>query len=471
MRTRALMRNITNALKVFTITVLCLACSGSNGLYKKGKKLDEAGLYFEASNFYLDALHRKPSNSDAILALKSSGQKVLDDYFAEFYQNYSDNSFKKAVYAYLEADNFKKKVASAGVKLSSVDYYEDYFKEVKTQYIHDLYETAQKELDNEKFGDAELKLKEIQRLEPAFRDVSELTTFAFVEPKYRMAIRAFDKHEYRKAYFLFEEILKAAGDYKECMELKDIAQENARYTVGILKFENSTKVAGMESALSGSIVRDLMHLNDPFLIVIDRTNTDKLISEQKLGMTGIIDQGTAAKAGEMLGAKAILVGKVVSAEKVSGRLRKQSKTGYLGKPVYKVNPETGKKYQDMVYSKVFYYDYKQENKVSCTFQYQLISTETGEILISDMVEKSVNDKMYYSTFNGDTKYLYKGTWASQTKKSANDKIYNSYSSKKEMDRQLKSNKNIRSVENLMNELFKTISKDVSVNIKNYNPEG
>lgn len=465
------MKTITIAVQLILITALSIACSGSNGLYKKGQKLDEAGLHYEASNFYIDALQRKSSNSDAILALKVTGQKVLDDYYAVFYQYYSDKNLKKAVYAYLEADNFKNKVSSVGVKLTSVDYYEDYYKEVKTLYIHELYETAQKELDNEKFGDAELKLKEIQKLDPAFRDVSELTTFAFVEPKYRMAIRAFDKHEYRKAYFLFEEILKAAGDYKECKDLKDIAQENARYTIGILKFENSTKVAGMESALSGSIVRDLMNLNDPFLIVIDRTNTEKLISEQKLGMTGIIDEGTAAKAGELLGAKAILVGKVVSAEKVSGRLRKQSKTGYIGKPVYRVNPETGKKYRDMVYSKVFYYDYKQENRVSCTFQYQLISTETGEILISDMVEKSVDDKIYYSMFNGDTKYLYKGTWTSQTKKNSNDKIYNSYSSKKEMDRQLKSKKSIRSVESLVNDLFKTISKDVSVKIKNYNPEG
>ncbi len=469
--TRVPMRILIIKLQILLISAISIACSGSNGLYKKGQKLDQAGLHYEASNFYIDALRRKSSNSDAILALKGTGQQVLDDYYAVFYQYYSDENLKKAVYAYLEADEFKNKVTSVGVRLMSADYYEDYYKEVKTLYIHDLYEVAQKDLDNEQFADAELKLKEIQKLEPTFRDVTELTTFAFVEPKYRMAIRAFDKFEYRKAYFLFEEIIKASGNYKESEELKDIAQENARYTIGILKFENSTKVAGMESALSGSIVNDLMSLNDPFLIVIDRTNTQKLISEQKLGMTGIIDEGTAAKAGEMLGAKAILIGKVVSAEKVPGRLRKQSKTGYLGKPVYKVNPETGKKYRDMVYSKVFYYDYKQANTVRCTFQYQLISTGTGEILISDMVEKSFSDKVYYSTFNGDSKYLYKGTWASQTKKSGNDKIYNTRSSKKEMDRQLNGKKEIKSVENLANDLFKSISKEVSIKIKNYNPEG
>jgi len=469
--TQVPMRTITIAVQLLIITALSIACSGSNGLYKKGQKLDQAGLHYEASNFYIDALQRKSSNSDAILALKVTGQKVLDDYYAVFYQYYTDKNLKKAVYAYLEADNFEKRVNSVGVRLLSADYYEDNYNEIKTIYIHELYESAQKELDNEQFGEAESKLKEIQRLEPKFKDVTELTTFAFVEPKYRMAIRAFDRKNNRKAYFLFEEVIAAAGNYKESEELKDIAQENARYTIGILKFENSTKVTGMESALSGSIVRDLMNLNDPFLIVIDRTNTQKLISEQKLGMTGIIDEGTAARAGEMLGAKAILVGKVVSAEKVSGKLKKQSKTGYLGKPVYKVNPETGKKYRDMIYSKVYYYDYKQENTVSCTFQYQLISSETGEILISDMVEKSIKDKIYYSTFTGDSKYLYQGTWTSKTKKTANDKIYNSRNAKREIDNRLKSAHDIRSTESLANDLFKTISRDVSKKIKDYNPEG
>jgi hypothetical protein len=439
-------------------------------MYKKGQKLDEAGLHYEASTFYINSLQRKATNSDAILALKKTGQQVLDDYYAVFYQHYADRKIKKAVYAYQEAERFKKRVDAVNVKLDVADYYEDYYKEMKTLYIEQLYATAQEDLDNENFKEAEEKLKEIQRLEPTFKNVEELTTFAFVEPKYRLGIRAFDNHEYRKAYHYFEEVVNAAGNYKESAELKSLAQENAQYTIGILKFENKSRVSGLEAAVSGSIVTDLMNYNDPFLVIIDRTNTERLINEQKLGMTGIIDQGTAAKAGELLGAKAILVGKVVSAEKKEGKLIKRSKTGYLGKPIYKVNPETGKKYKDMVYSKVYYYDYSQNNTVSCTFQYQLISTETGEILISDIVEKSFTDKIYYSTFNGDSRYLYKGTWVSQTKKKPNDKIYNSYSSKKEMDNQIKARKEIRSVENLSNQLFKSISNQVSKKIIAFNPE-
>ena len=454
------------------VTALSMvSCSGSKAYYKKGKKLEEAGLNYEAANFYINSLKRKSTNSDAIVALKRTGQIVLDDLFADFYKYYADEKTKQAVYAYLEATAFEKEVENVNVRLSSAAYYEDYYKEVKTIYIQQLYNLAQKDLDNEQFAEAEEKLQEIQKLDPSYKDVGELKKFAFVEPRYRMAIKSYDNNEFRKAYFIFEEIIEASGNYKESKELMSICKENARYTVGVLRFDNSSNVKGIETAISGSIVRELMSFNDPFLVVIDRSNTQQLISEQKLGMTGIIDQSSAAKAGELLGAKAILVGKVISAKKVQGRLMKQSKTGYLGKPITKVNPETGQKYTTMIYSKVYYYRYTQKNIVNCTFQYQLVSTETGEILISDMIEETLTDEITYSTFNGDSKYLYKGTWTSMTKKNANDKVYNTHSAKNELNRELKARKDIRSVGNLSNEMFKKISKQAAIKIKNYNPEG
>ena len=446
------------------------ACTGSKQMYKKGKKLEEAGLVYESTDFYIDALKRNRSNSDAILALKKTGQTVLDELYAKFYQEYSSDRFKEAVYAYQKADKFKNQVEGLGVRMESAAYYEEYYNESKNIYIKNLYSQAEQDLSNEDFEEAEDKFHEIQKLEPKYKNVDELKNFAFVEPKYRLALKAYDNGEFRSAYFHFNEVLQKSGNYKESKELMEISRENAQYTIGFLAFRNSSKVRGIESAISAGIVRDLMNYEDPFLVIIDRSNTDQIISEQKLGMTGIIDQQTAAKAGELLGAKAILVAKIISAERLNGKLKKQSKTGYLGKPVYKTNPQTGKKYKSMVYSKVFYYDYEQSHKVTCTFQYQLVSTETGEILISDVIEKSIDDHIEYSSFNGDTKYLYKGTWNSQTKAATNDKIYNSYTAKKEIDQQLKSRQQIRSVENLSNELNNSISELVAKRIKNFNPE-
>ena len=440
-------------------------------MYKKGKKLEEAGLSYEAANFYIDAIKRNGKNSDAIIALKKTGQVVLDDFYSKFYQFYADGKHKDAVYAYLDADNFKIKVERLGVRLESAPYYANYYKEVKEVYIKELYVVAQQDLDNENFAGAEVSLQEIQKLEPSYKDVEKLKRFAFVEPRYRMALVAYDNYEYRKAYYLFEEIINNGGDYKESKVLKDISQENAQYTVGFLKFTNNSNVAGAENAISGAIISNLMRYNDPFLKVLDRSITDKIISEQRLGMSGIVDEKSAAKAGALLGAKAIVIGTVSSSVKNNGKLRKQSKTGYLGRPVTKTNKETGKKYTDMVYSKVYYYSYNQKNSVSCTFQYQLISAETGEVLLSDVITKTMSDKISYSTFNGDSKYLYSGTWISQTKTNKNDKIYNSYSAKRELNKSLKGKQEIKTANAMADAIYREIASAVAIKIKNYNPEG
>ncbi len=171
----------------------------------------------------------------------------------------------------------------------------------------------------------------------------------------------------------------------------------------------------------------------------------------------------------MLGSKAILVGKIISARKEEGRLIKRSQPGWLGKEVRYVDAQ-GVKRTKLVFDKVFYQEYEQENTVTCTFQYQLISTETGEILATDVLDISKEDEINYATFNGNTKYLFAGYWKNQHHKEPVDKRYGSYSEKREFDRLLNARKNIKSTEALQNEIFDQIGQSVAAKLRGFNPE-
>ena len=92
-------------------------------------------------------------------------------------------------------------------------------------------------------------------------------------------------------------------------------------------------------------------------------------------------------------------------------------------------------------------------------------------LFLTLLKKSATDQIDYAEFNGDSKYLYKGTWVSQNSRKPDDKVYNSYSAKKELDRQLNGRRQINSVESLSNDLFKQIARSVANKIENFNPEG
>jgi len=463
--------------KTYTLTILLfsallfVACSGSKSFYKKGRNLEKNGLTAEAANFYIEALKRKKTNDDAIIALKTLGQKVLDEKYSTFYKYYSDERPKDAVYAYLEAEEFKSKVSAVGVILTSSPYYRDYYVEARDLYVAELYTKAESHLQNESFKDAELVLNEIKILDPSYKDVGALSDFAFIEPKYRQGLRAYDSQEYRKAYGLFKEINnRVQNGYKESFDYMQLALESAQYTIGILPIENKSGLSDFESGISGAILTALKDLNDPFIKLVDRTQRNKLLEEQYYNMTGAVDPNSVRETGTMLGTKAILVGKVLSATKSVGALRKFSRTGWLGKEVAYVDPATGAKKKRIVYSKAYYYEYQQESTVSCTFQYQLLSTATGEVLISDIIELSERDEINYATFNGDSRLLIAGYWKNQYRNDPSDRQFSSIQQKRELDNLLRGRREITPIDKLTTSAYNGVGSKVARSVGLYNPE-
>ena len=115
------------ALLPLTLVLLMSACSGSKGLYKKGGQLEEAGMYQEATEYYINALARKKTNVDAKIALKRSGQKVLDEHLTSFYQAHAIDQHERAVESYLKAQQFRDRVKLVGVGLEFPPNYEELF--------------------------------------------------------------------------------------------------------------------------------------------------------------------------------------------------------------------------------------------------------------------------------------------------------------------------------------------------------
>ena len=89
------------------LTILIIGCSGSKNMLKKGVILEHNKQYIEASSFYFESLDRKSTNVDATIALKRVGKIVLNQYLNEFYKEEAMGNTKRAVYAYLKADDYQ----------------------------------------------------------------------------------------------------------------------------------------------------------------------------------------------------------------------------------------------------------------------------------------------------------------------------------------------------------------------------
>ena len=466
------MKRITIALLGVALTVGIAACTGSKSLSRKAAQLEEAGLINEASDKYFESLQRNPNNVKAVIGLKKTGQKNIEVKLNEFYKAHSVGAVKDAVYSYRDALAYKKKCATF-VDLSVPPYYDDYYKESLEKYLKKQYEKGEELVYDEKYEEADKVFKEIVSLDPGYKDAKEMASLTTVEPLYRKGVEAFENDKFRTCYNYMVKVLKVKPAYKDAIDYKTESLEKGIVTIAVLPFgDKSGKKNSISEGVQAGIVQSLVKTDDPFLKVIDRKNTDLLIKEQKLSVEGVVSEQSSINAGELLGAKVLISGKVISYESRGGRISKQKKQGYTSYKTKKINPKTKESYYVTNYKKTYYEEYQGSIEVYCSFEYQMVSTETGEILASDVVNITKRDAVNYATFNGNSKSLYAGVFKNPFGAMVSgDKVYSSRADKRKLDAKLKTNKrSLKSADQLGVDASKQITKKMYSQIKSYNPE-
>lgn len=386
-----------------------VACSGSKSFSKKGEKLDEAGLYAEAADMYLQAVQRSQKNVDAKIGLKKAGQRVLDDKLSTFFKAVSmDHARADAVQSYLDAKAYQERVGRLGVVLEVPDHYRTDFERVKGEYLVELYTEGQAQLDRQDFKAAETTFSKIAKLEPNYKDASSLQNIAYLEPLYRAGKADLEAGRFRKAYDELDRVVQKDAGYKDASALRAEALTKGQYIIAVLPFTSATGSKDIASKVQAYAMTALTETRDPFLKVVDRENLDRILEEQRLSLSGVVDEQTAVRVGNLMGAQAVLMGQVTDHREEAGQLRRSTKDGFEAYRVEQVNKETGEKYFVTKYKPVRYSEYYQENKVYLTFTYRLVSLETGEVLLSKVVEQQAGDHMYYATYDGNRDNLFPG---------------------------------------------------------------
>ncbi|MCB0770031.1 MAG: hypothetical protein KDC00_06465 [Flavobacteriales bacterium] len=432
--------------------LLLVGCSGSKSFSKKGEKLDEAGLYAEAADMFLQAARRNAKNTDAKIGLKKTGQQVLNDELSTFFKNVAmGGSRAEAVASYQKAVDYQERVRAAGVMLEIPDHYKADFEKVKGEYLVDLYNEGQALFEKEEFAAAERVFAKIAALEPNYKDASSLQDVAYLEPLYRSGTVELTAGNFRKAYAQFKLVTDKNSGYKDASSLREECITKGQFVVAVLPFTATNKDNAIASKVQAHAMTALTSSKDPFLKVVDRENMEKIMEEQRLSLSGVVDEQTAVRVGNLIGAHAVLMGTVVDHREIAGSVRRSTKDGFEQYRVQQVNKETGEKYYVTRYKPVRYSEYFQENKVVLSFNYRLVSLETGEVLVSRMAEKEAKDHAYYATYSGN-----KDALLPMGKGSADL----SASGRRELRSLLSASHEVKSVATLTNEVLRTASESM-----------
>jgi tetratricopeptide (TPR) repeat protein len=455
-----------NLLFILTIS-LTISCNGVKSLTKKGDKAFEKEQYEKAVNFYFTALNKDKNYNLAKSGLKKGAQRLVNNDLDLFFKSKNFGENRKAIYHFRDAKKLKDRCEAINVSLDiPIQYVSDYDLLVNN-YVESQYEKGMNLLQEEAFKESENIFKEIKLLKANYKDVEDLQKVAEFEPKYRLAVSYLQNDKFRAAYTQFK---KVPTNYKDTKEKIELCLEAGTITIGFVDFKNATRNKGGEAAISAYLFNELTQLNNPFIKIVDRSLTSTIINEQILGLSGQTSESTSANAGELIGAKAILSGSLITFSKKSDKLRVTNKKAWFEKLIKKYNKETEKYYYETEYSKVKYKEYYGQNQVSLGFQYQLTSTETGEILLTGIVNLNNFDRVNYASSDVNFNKLVPGNWKYENKAHKDDVISDSVTKKRDLRNLFKSKKTLLTIDQLKDILYKKTAVDVSQKINNYNPE-
>ena len=444
-----------------------ISCDTPKSLTNKGNKFAEKKLYQEANVQYMKALNKKENFIDAKEGLRSSGQKEVNTYLDDFFKTKNFGDIKAAIYHYRNANKAKSLIESYKIDIDIPISYTNDYNNLVNDYVNNIYTLAMDMLEQENFSESEKLLKEIALLKPSYKDVDNLKNIATFEPIYRKANEFLELEKFRSAYYNYDKI---PDSYQETKQRKKLALESGLFTIAIVEFQNATRQSGGESAISAFTSNKILNLNNPFVKLVDRTYTQSFINEQIMGLNGQVAQNTNAQAGELIGAKAIITGKLVSFSKQKKPISVNENKAWAERKVRKYNNETEKYFYETVYDKIKYKEYIGSNSVQIGFQFQLISTESGEILLTKLINLSLSDEVHFAESNVNFRNIVPGNWRWQSKESPNDIIENSYIQKRALRQLFKNKKNLMTVNDLANNVYQDIATEVSQMVNNYNPE-
>lgn len=450
---------------MFAILLAGQSCA-SKRHSKQAQKLEDAGLYEMAADRYLRSYNANRNNIEALAGLRRNGQRAIEAKAALVGQAWFSGNDRETVYRYLEVLAYQQRVRNAGIDLKIPEQAVTYYEDVRPRFLERSFEEARLLIEEESFSQAESKLSEIKRIDPSYQDLDQYIRISRSEPLYRLAVEHLDNRLYRSAYDTFTSLINSHGSYKDAAELREDALNMGRLTIAVADLKNSTRQRNAQVVLRNRIVSEISNLSNPFIVIVDDRNTQAFLKEQEMAAR----LGSEMKIGGLMAAKSLLSGELLNFSVVEGRPETIERRGFLKEVLTSENSETGEKTSRTIYHKITYREYRKENKASGSLQFQLSSTETGTVLISEYIEVSLRDQVNYAIFEGNHENIVPGHWEFPDRDSPKDNVLDDKGHVQRLQDLFSANQEIKPAGVIHNEVVEGIAVKVREAVYAYNPE-
>jgi hypothetical protein len=185
----------------------------------------------------------------------------------------------------------------------------------------------------------------------------------------------------KKAAGSFKSAMQYVPDYKDSSLRYEEARQKAVRRLAILPFEDKSgsrnRYGAITDILADQIIGSIMQnkVKMEFIELITRDQIDKVISEQQLSSSGLIDEASAARIGVLLGAHEILSGRILQIDYNAPRT---VTVDLIEKNNITIEAEDGEEDEELEVE-CYYRKYTKRASVQILASYSVVEVSTGKI--------------------------------------------------------------------------------------------
>lgn len=224
----------------------------------------------------------------------------------------------------------------------------------------------------------------------------------------------------------FKRALGYVPGYKDAETRYQATREAGIKRIAIIPFEDLSgtrkRFGSVEELVADEVITSIM--KDPsateFMELISRDQLDRVIEEQKLGLSGLLDEETAVEVGAILGVHEILTGKITqivySPARTVDRSYTETANVVIRKEKYK--DKDGKEKTRKIYGDVSarVTHYTRTTSAVIKGSYRIVDVKTSKLIASESFEGKSDFSTEWATYSGDERALsYRSKRAARTK--------------------------------------------------------
>jgi tetratricopeptide (TPR) repeat protein len=382
------------------------SCDPSKKFIKEANNAALLGDHDGAANYFYNALLVKPNEPLAMQGLKQHGDIVLQRKFGEFSKLLVANNEEGSVMQYLSCKKYYQKCLNVGVSLAWPTIYDEVYEEIKNAFISKKYEEGLLLMKENKYDKAEISFNKIALVDSTYKDVTVLRAKSIAEPLYQRGVKYLESENYKEALNDFDKVLAVDINYKNTKFLREETVRKGTIGLGVLPVQNQTKTVGFDQKLYQQLIATIVKNKNPFLKVVDRGSLENMLKEQQLGMSGLVDPESAAQAGKLIGLKYVLMTAISDLVYEDIGPTTDSVVAFEAYTETITLPNSNFPQSITRFKKVKYADTFQKRRLYYRVFYQLVSTQTGQVVASEVISEERSDEFHNSKYNGNVNALY-----------------------------------------------------------------